>query len=180
MWYEEDIYVLTIYLYILLLLKKDGIIPQYIPEFWWIWNCGSADDYDCLADQGNLTIQRNNLRYIKTTLNFWNELDGWKLISKTYIPPNAPTSKPYTFNPQLNSGFCKSSTCNHTDYFDKKYKFNTVFEIIYGGNGQSLVINEYFNDSKEISNNLRYCKNDPLYSDLHNCADVLPVCERQQ
>lgn len=168
-------------MYMFTLLKKETIMPQYIPDFFWTFNCyPGPNDYDCYANWGEVVVQRNELQYIRVTLHYWNEIDGWKLISKTYISPHAPTSKPYTFNPQLKSSFCKSSTCNHTDYFNKKYKFNTVFEIIYGGNGQLLVIDEYFYDSKEISNNLRYCKDDPLYSDLHNCANVLPVCERQQ
>jgi hypothetical protein len=152
-------------------------MSQYIPNFYWTFNCSPGpNDYDYNAHWGEITIQRTNLQYIKVTLHHWNEIDGWKTTTRTFIPPNAPTSDPYSFNPSLGSGFCKSPDCNHENYFNKKYKFNTVFEIIYGGNGQQITIDEYFYDSNQISDNLKYCSNDLLYKDLHNCFSNLPSC----
>ncbi len=153
---------------------------SFKPDFFWTFNCSPGpNDYDYNAGWGNISVQRNNLQYVKVTLHHWNEIDGWKTISRIYIPPNAPTSDPFNFNPQLGSGFCKSSSCNHQLYFRKKYKFNTVFEVVYGGNGQQIIIDEYFFDSDEVSNDLKYCNGDLLYKDLHNCFAALPDCNSQ-
>lgn len=150
-------------------------MPQYIPEFWWTWNCGPADDYDCLADWGNLIIQRNNLRYIRTTLNFWNELDDWKQNSKVFTPPNAPTSEPFSVNPTIGYSWCKGS-CNSVIYHKKNYKFITLLEIVYGGNGQQQVIDEYTFESDSVSKDLKFCKQDRYYIDRWNCINNLLDC----
>jgi len=156
-------------------------MPNFNPECIWKFNCSlngsGADDYDFFATWGNLTIHRNNLQYVRITLYYWNEVDGWKTKSKTYIPPNASTSDPYTFYAQLYYSWCKGSGCNSPTYYGKKYKFNTLVEIIYGGNGQQLVIDEYYYDSNSISSNFKYCKTDPLYVEVHpDCTTRLPNC----
>lgn len=104
------------------------------PNCYWTYNCG-AKDYDFFATWGNLTVQRNNLQYIRISLYYWNEIDGWEIKSKTYIPPNAPTSDPYTVYAQLNHSWCKGIQNCYQNYFGKQYKFSTLVEIIYGGMG---------------------------------------------
>jgi hypothetical protein len=116
-------------------------ISSFNPNCFWTYNCG-AKDYDFFATCGNLTVQRNNLQYIRISLYYWNEIDVWKTKSKTYILPNAPTSAPFTFNAQLIHSRCKGIQNCSQYYFGKQYKFSTLVEIIYGGNGQNLVIDE--------------------------------------
>jgi hypothetical protein len=116
-------------------------ISSFNPNCFWTYNCG-AKDYDFFATWGNLTVQRNNLQYIRISLYYWNEIDVWKTKSKTYILPNAPTSAPFTFNAQLIHSWCKGIQNCSQYYFGKQYKFSTLVEIIYGGNGQNLVIDE--------------------------------------
>ncbi len=151
-------------------------MSNFIPDCFWTYNCG-ARDYDFSANWGNLTVQRKNLQYIRFTLYYWNEIDGWKTKSKTFIPPNPPTSDPFTFFAQLSLSWCKGIQNCYQAYFGKKYKFNTLVEIIYGGNGQQLVIDEYFYDSNSVSTNLKYCKTDPFYNETHpSCTNELPEC----
>ena len=47
------------------------------PNCFWTSNCG-AKDYDFYASWENLTVQRNNLQYIRISLYYWNEIDGWE------------------------------------------------------------------------------------------------------
>jgi len=151
-------------------------MSSFNPNCFWTYNCG-AKDYDFFATWGNLTVQRNNLQYIRISLYYWNEIDGWKTKSQTFIPPNAPTSDPFTFNAQIIHSWCKGIQNCYQNYFGKQYKFSTLVEIIYGGNGHNLVIDEYFFDSNSVSTNLKYCKTDQFYNETHpSCTDELPNC----
>lgn len=42
-------------------------MPNFIPECSWAFHCGPQKDYDFDANWGNVTIQRDNLRYVKVT-----------------------------------------------------------------------------------------------------------------
>lgn len=149
---------------------------SYNPICKWTYNCGPRD-FDFGADWGTLTIQRNSLLFIRLTLYFWNELDGWKTKTKIKTPPNAPTSEPYTFHGFLYHSWCKGVEGCAEKYFGLQYKFTCLMEIIYGGNSQQIVIDEYFFDSDTISNNLKFCKKDPLYNEFDSsCTDELPDC----
>lgn len=152
-------------------------MPNFEPDCFWTYNCG-ANDYDIYAVWGTLTVQRNYLRYVKIILNFYNQIDGWIQKSKTFIPPNAPTSDPFTFSAQLSDSWCKGSGCDHTTYFGKKYKFNTSLFILSGGVGQyDYLDEEYIFNSNNISTNLKFCKTDLFYNETHpSCTDELPSC----
>lgn len=72
-------------------------MPEYVPECYWTFNCSPGpDDYDFFCTWENVIVQRNNLQYVRVSLHHWNEIDGWKFATRTYIPPNAPTSEPFT------------------------------------------------------------------------------------
>ncbi len=152
-------------------------MSNFMPECYWVFNCAPQMDYDFCSDWGPLTIQRDNLRYVKVTLNFYNNLDGWISKSQTYTPAVSPTSDPYTIRPIIYHGFCKKPDCNHENYFNVIYKFNTSFFIQYGSN--ELIDEEYTYNSDEVSTNLRICKHDPFFrADIHpDCVDYLPECE---
>lgn len=152
-------------------------MSNFISDCFWTYNCG-ARDYDIFATWENLTIQRNYLRYVKITLNFYTQLDGWLQKSKTFTPPNAPTSDPFTFYAQLSHSWCKGiPNCNQT-YFGKKYRFNTCLFILSGGVGQyDLLDEEYIFNSDSVSTNLKFCKTDPFYNETHpSCTAELPNC----
>lgn len=153
-------------------------MPNFNPNCFWKYNCSlnesGADDYDFYANWGDLTVQRTNLQFIRISLFYWNSIDGWITRSKTSIPPNAPTSNPFSFYAQLYYGWCKGTNCNSSIYYGKRYNFSTLFEIIYGGNGSQLIIDEYLYDSPS---NLKYCKTDSLYVEIHpDCTNLLPEC----
>ncbi|MFN3694454.1 MAG: hypothetical protein ACK4UV_05550 [Ignavibacterium sp.] len=77
-------------------------MSQYTPNFFWTFNCSPGpNDYDYNANWENISVQRNNLQYVKVTLHHWNEIDGWKTISRIYVAPNAPTFDPFNFNAHL-------------------------------------------------------------------------------
>jgi len=146
------------------------------PKCMWTYNCEKRD-YDFSVDWGTVTIQRNNLHYIRITLFFWNEIDEWITKSSIFTPPNSPTSQPYTFYAYIYHSWCKASEICVQNYFGKKYKFTTFVEILYGGNGQTLVIDEYDFDSDSISRNLKFCKTDLLYKEFApDCTGELPDC----
>lgn len=141
------------------------------------YNCG-AEDFDFFATWGSLTVQRQFLRYIQITLNLYNQIDGWKNITKTFIPPNATSSLPFSFFAELNYCWCKTNTCDHTNYFGKKYKFNTSMFILSGGvPGIPYLDEEYTFNSDTISTNLKFCKTDPFYVEFDPvCTNKLPDC----
>ncbi len=153
-------------------------MANFIPHCIWRFNCyPGPDDYDFFATWGNLTIQRDFLRYVKSVLNFYNQIDGWIQKSKTFTPPDAPTSEPFTFNAELGHSWCKIN-CDHTIYFGKTYKFNTSLFILSGGVGQHDYLDQdYIFDSDDISHNLKFCKTDPCYVEVSQaCTDLLPDC----
>lgn len=87
-------------------------MDNFTPTGYWTFNCGfnggGANDFDFYyINWGNLTVQRNNLHYIRITLHFWNQIDGWKTKSKIFTPPNAPTSNPFTFYAEFHNSWCK-------------------------------------------------------------------------
>lgn len=117
------------------------------------------------------------MRYIKITLNLYNQLDGWIQKTKTFTPAGAPSSDPFTFYAELNHSWCKHN-CEHSAYFGKNYKFNTSLFVLSGGVGQYDYLDEdYIFNSDTVSTNLKFCKTDPLYSETHqSCTDQLPSC----
>lgn len=152
-------------------------MPNFIPECLWVFNCAPQMDYDFDANWGNVTIQRDNLRYVKVTLNFYNQIDGWTSRSNTYTPPNSPTSNPFNFNPRIYYGWCKDAECDYRNYLNARYRFQTSFFIQHGRN--ELIDEEYTYNSDEVSTNLRICKHDPFFrADIYpDCVDFLPECE---
>jgi hypothetical protein len=111
------------------------------------------------------------LQYVRATLHFWNEIDGWSTKSFNFIPPNAPTSDPYSFYAAIIDSWCVN--CGQ-DYNCKNYKFTTLLDIIYGGNGSALVIDEYQHDSE--SSGLKFCKQDKYFYDKYNCSSEICDC----
>ncbi|MBM4176669.1 MAG: hypothetical protein FJ213_10935 [Ignavibacteria bacterium] len=153
-------------------------MSNFIPDCNWTFNHGPQKDYDFRSDWGTLTIQRDNLRYVRVTLNFCNYLDGWTSISKTYTPETSPTSEPFTISPSIYHGWCKKPPdCDYENYLNVRYRFNTSFFIQYGSN--ELIDEEYTYNSDEVSTNLRICKHDPFFREDINpgCIDYLPECE---
>ena len=146
------------------------------PTCYWTYNCG-AKDYDLFATWGNLTIQRNYLRYVRFSLFIWTNVDGWMTKTQTHTPINAPSSATFTFFGQLGKSWCKGTPgCNET-YFGQIYKFHTLVEIMYGENNHNLNIDEFFFNSNSVSTNLKFCKTDPFYSETHSsCTNELPNC----
>lgn len=153
-------------------------MPNFIPDCYWAFNCAPQEDYDFFAEWGSVTIQRNHLRYVKVTLNFYNQIDGWISISTTYTPPNSPTSNPFNFYAHIYHGWCKKPPdCEYENYLNARYRFNTSFFIQYGSN--ELIDEEYTYNSDEVSANLRICKHDPFFREdiFPDCIDYLPECE---
>ncbi len=110
------------------------------------------------------------------TIIVWTETGGLENKSKVEIPPNVPTSDPYTFRANISEVVCKGQ-CVASTYFGKKYYINSLLEIISGGNGSSLKIDEYSYSSSLINPNLKICKTDPLYKEFApSCTDELPNC----
>ncbi len=152
-------------------------MSNFNPNCIWKFNCG-AEDFDFFATWGNLEIQRQYLRYVKITLNLYNQIDGWTTISKKFSPSSPPSSEPFTFFAELNYCWCKSSSCNHALYFGKKYKFNTSLFILSGGtNGIDYLDEDYTFNSDSISTNLKFCKTDLFYVEFDPvCTSQLPNC----
>jgi hypothetical protein len=90
-----------------------------------------------------------------------------------------PANLPYLINSKFHfplNQYKGIQNC-YQNYFGKQYKFSTLVEIIYGGNGHNLVIDEYIFDSNSVSTNLKYCKTDQFYNETHpSCTNELPDC----
>lgn len=109
-------------------------------------------------------------------LNFYNALDGWVQKSKTLIPPNAPTSNPFTFNASLYHSWCKGIQNCYQTYYGIGYKFNTILFILSNPGGE-VIDEEYTYNSDNYSTNLKFCKTDLYYSEISpSCTNLLPGC----
>ena len=148
-------------------------MENFNPNCYWVYHCDKDSDF--IADWGN--FQRPNLQYVRINLLYRNEIDGWTSISKTHSPPNPPTSDPFTFFARIYHIFCRNDACAHSDYYGKKYKFNTLFEIVTGGNGGAFEIEDYGFSGSSVSDNLKFCKTDPFYEEsIPSCTAMLPDC----
>jgi len=60
----DKLKIYILYTYQLIIVKREAKMSQYIPNFYWTFNCSPGpNDYDYNANWGEITIQRTNLQY---------------------------------------------------------------------------------------------------------------------